>query len=493
MYLEVSYIYAVQEDLDGLVRALRASGGDTAAIEVKSAAGGLPVSLTSSLSALANLPGGGTIILGLDERTGFRPVQLLDPQALKQGLAAKARAFTPPVQLTIDDGLVDGQPVVVARVHECDPSAKPCRVTGTGIAYLRGYDGDFPLSDLEIQGFLAARRPPLFDRRPVEGAGWDDLDAELVTSYLATVRERDATGLGRFTDDAELLRRAGVIVAGGQPTVAGLLALGAHPQQFFPRYVIQAAVEPLPQDPPAVRARNQVTITGPIPRMLDAALDWARRAFDTSIVENPDGTVTDQPAYPLLAFREIIANVLIHRDLDDWSQAFAVEVRLRRDRLVVTNPGGLYGITVDRLGRDAVTSARNGRLVAICQHVRSAGTGGRVIEALASGIPTITHELSSHALPPAEFVDANIKFTVLLRSATAAAKSRPPLGTTELRIYEALGPSRLTVAEMEATLGLTAPTIRKALRGLRNRGLVHQDGGKGRPTTYRQTGAAISR
>jgi hypothetical protein len=33
---------------------------------------------------------------------------------------------------------------------------------------------------------------------------------------------------------------------------------------------------------------------------------------------------------------------------------------------VVTNPGGLYGITVDRLGHDAVTSARNGRLVAIC-------------------------------------------------------------------------------------------------------------------------------
>jgi len=37
------------------------------------------------------LPGGGTIILGLDERVGFRPVGLADPQAVKQGLAAKAR------------------------------------------------------------------------------------------------------------------------------------------------------------------------------------------------------------------------------------------------------------------------------------------------------------------------------------------------------------------------------------------------------------------
>jgi ATP-dependent DNA helicase RecG len=483
----------VPEDLDSLVRDLRASGGDSTAIEVKAAAGGLPVSLIPSLSALANLPGGGTIILGLDERTGFRPVQLADPQALKQGLAGKARAITPPVRLSIDDGLVDGQPVIVARVHECDPSAKPCRVTATGIAYLRGYDGDFPLSDLETQGFLAARRPPLFDRRPVEGAGPDDLDAELVAAYLDTVRERDTNGLGRFTDDAELLRRAGVTVAGGQPTVAGLLALGVYPQQFFPRYVIQAAAEPLPQDPTAVRARNQITITGPIPRMLDAALDWARRTFDTTIVENSDGSVTDQPAYPLLAFREIIANTLIHRDLDDWSQAFAVEVRLRRDRLVVTNPGGLYGITVERLGHDAVTSARNARLVAICQHVRSAGTGGRVIEALASGIPTISHELSTRALPPAQFIDANIRFTVLLRSTARTAGSRPALGATELRVYDSLAAGPQTVAELEPALSLTGPNLRRALRSLRNRGLVHQEGGKGRPTTYRQTGVAIDR
>ncbi|MFE2639338.1 ATP-binding protein [Streptomyces scopuliridis] len=119
------------------------------------------------------------------------------------------------------------------------------------------------------------------------------------------------------------------------------------------------------------RARNQTTITGPIPRMLDEALAWSRRTFDTTIVSEPDGTVHDRPTYPYIAFRELIANALVHRDLDHWSAGLAIEVRLRRDRLVISNPGGLYGITVERLGRDAVTSARNARLVAICQHVRS--------------------------------------------------------------------------------------------------------------------------
>ena len=472
------------DNLDTTVRMLRRSGGDTTEVEVKAAAGGLPASLTASLSALANLPGGGTIILGLDERTGFRPVRLADPQALKQGLAAKARSYTPPVRLTIADGLVDEHPVVVAQVHECDPSAKPCRVTATGAGYLRSYDGDYQLSDLETQGFLATRRPPLFDREPVDGATIGDLDPELLNGYITTVHDRDPHGLGRFTDDAELIRRAGITTAEGRPTVAGLLTLGLHPQQFFPRFVIQASAEPLPRDPPGVRARNQITISGPIPRMLDAALAWARRTFDTTITTNDDGSVTDHPAYPLVAFREMIANALIHRDLDHWSQAFAVEVRLRHDRLVVANPGGLYGITVDRLGHDAVTSARNARLVSICQHIRTPDTGSRVIEALASGIPAIENALATDGLPPARYIDTGIRFTVLLQRPTGTLRAAPTLNTTELRIYEALGPTAHTVAELVAQLALSGPNIRKALRRLREYGLINQLGGKGQPTTY---------
>ncbi|WP_261575466.1 ATP-binding protein [Frankia gtarii] len=472
-----------------MIASLRAAGGDTTEVEVKSA-GGLPASLTAILSALANQPGGGTVILGPDEQAGFRPVGLGDPQTLKQDLAAKARAFTPPVRLTIDDGVVDGAPIVVARVHECDRSAKPCRVTATGTAYLRGYDGDYALSDVEEQGFLAARRPPLFDRAPVEDATVDDLDTELVDAFLATVRERDPAGLGRFPDNAELLRRGGVTVAGGQPTVAGLLALGVHPQQWFPRYVIQAAAQPLPIDSAATRARNQVTISGSIPRMLDTALLWARRSFDTAIVSEPDGTVHDRPAYPLVAFRELVANALVHRDLDHWSAGLAVEVRLRRDRLVVSNPGGLYGITVDRLGRDAVASARNATLVAICQHVRSPQTDARVIEALASGIPTVTEALADHGLPPAHYVDSGIRFTVVLHQPTTvtnATSAEPELSAAERRVYQALTGQGRTVNELAEQLGLTGPNLRKTLRNLRGRGLVAQHGGRGRTTTYQRT------
>ncbi|NNH70031.1 ArsR family transcriptional regulator [Nocardia uniformis] len=472
--------------MSGLVSELRAAGGDRVDVEVKSAAGGLPQSLTSTLSALANLPGGGTIILGLDERTGFRPVPLGDVHCLKQGLGTKARSFTPPVRILVEDGTVDDEPVVVVRVHECDRSAKPCRVAATGTAYLRSYDGDFAMSELEEQAFLASRHPPLFDRQSVAGATLSDLDSELVQGFVRSVRDRDPRGLGRFADDPELLLRAGVLDADRRPTIAGILALGLHPQQWFPRFVIQASAESQPGDPPEVRARNQTTITGPIPRMLDEALGWARRTFGTAIVTADDGTVHDRSEYPLIAFRELIGNALVHRDLDHWSMGMAIEVRLRRDRLVITNPGGLYGITVERLGRDAVTSARNARLVAICQHVRSPDTGARVIEALASGLSIVTESLEEAALPPANYVDAGIRFTAVLYHSARKPLLSPKLNATEQKIYDALVIGPRTVNELESALTLSAPNIRKALRGLRAAGLVEQQGGRGKPTVYRR-------
>ena len=142
---------------------------------------------------------------------------------------------------------------------------------------------------------------------------------------------------------------------------------------------------------------------------------------------------------------------------------------------------------VDRLGRDAVTSARNARLVAICQHARSPETGARVIEALASGIPIVTHSLAEYGLPPAQYIDGGIRFTAVLRSQRPPAAAISGLNPTETRVYRELGSGTRTVAELQQSLGLTAPNLRKALRELRDRGLVIQKGGRGRVTTYRRT------
>jgi hypothetical protein len=112
-------------------------------------------------------------------------------------MAAKGRGFIPPVRLDIGDAEVDGHPVVVARVHECDQSLKPCRLATTGKAYLRGYDGDYLLSALEEQAFLSARSAPMADRQPVDDATPEDLDptwSRRSSPASAALTRKDAGG-----------------------------------------------------------------------------------------------------------------------------------------------------------------------------------------------------------------------------------------------------------------------------------------------------------
>jgi ATP-dependent DNA helicase RecG len=109
----------------------------------------------------------------------------------------------------------------------------------------------------------------------------------------------------------------------------------------------------------------------------------------------------------------------------------------------------------------------------------------RVIEALASGIPTVRTALAEAGVPPAHYVDAGIRFTVVLHR-TAQAPRTIALNDSEQRVYDALAPGPLQVTELEKLLRLSAANIRKVLRALRGHGLIEQIGGRGRTTSYRR-------
>lgn len=129
-------------------------------------------------------------------------------------------------------------------------------------------------------------------------------------------------------------------------------------------------------------------------------------------------------------------------------------------------------------------------------------SGGRVIEALATGIPTIAEALDDAGLPPAHYADTGIRFTAVLNTGTDTATSqprsmadivaadrasRPPLNATQQQIAELLAAGPSTVRDLQAAMGLSAPGIRKALNGMRQAGWAEQIGGAGRVTTYRLT------
>ena len=475
-----------------LVDSLRRSRSEVPEVEVKSAAGGFPKSLGPSLSALSNLPGGGWVILGIDEGSGFSAATLADPPGLCEALASKARqGFDPPIQIEIGIENVDGKPVVLGRVGETPRSAKPCRLVATGEAYMRFWDGDYRMSDLEWQGFLANRTQPDFDQQVVANTTIKDLDPVLLSDFLGSARRAEVR-LAQITDDDTLLQKLGVVTRNGEPTVAGLLALGDYPQQWFPNFLIQAATLPTADDPSELRARDTRRFSGPIPVMLDEALGWAQRQGQQRLVEANDGSVRSQFTYPIVALRELLSNALVHRDLAPWSWSQAIEMRLTHDKFTLVNPGGLFGVTVDRLGSQQITSARNLALVRICQYV--ALQDGNVVEALASGIPRVFEAVAAAGLAQPRFFDQGLRFTAVLSAASTEPKKRltvpPPKRDVSDRQARALTPRQAeimavlsdggaTVAELAGASSSSSNAVFKILAVLLQKGLVTRVGGAG--------------
>jgi ATP-dependent DNA helicase RecG len=471
---------------------LRRDGTDSQTVEARSAAGGLPSTIASTLSAFANSPGGGDVIFGLDERNGFAVVSI-DAPALAAAVASIARqAISPPATVEMNEVAFEGSQLLVVRVSELPLSAKPCVVKRSGKAYLRSADGDFELSELEVQGILVNRTQPRFDSAPVVTARRTDLNADLVASYLSTARATDR-GLARIIDDETLLLKTGVLADPQVPTVAGLLALGDYPQEWFPNFVIQAAVAPGRNAMSTTRVADVARFSGPIPQMIDDALVWIAGHSRHRIIDSPNGRVRDQYDFPPVAIRELLSNALVHRDLAEWSWSRAIELRIGDNELRLTNPGGLYGLTVARLFTNQLTSARNLSLTRICQYVTL--RDGRVVEALASGMPKILEATVGDGLPIPRFFDQGISFTAIVDRPSNDPPQRADRGRlvktsptpSERRVLAALDEFGQTAAELAPKVGLAAAALQRHLRNLRAKGFVSMDGGVGQPvTTYRR-------
>lgn len=111
----------------------------------------------------------------------------------------------------------------------------------------------------------------------------------------------------------------------------------------------------------------------------------------------------------MVAVREVIANALVHRDLSEASRGKGIDLRITHDGFRLTNPGGLWGITVDRLG-SGEHPAVNEKLYQICRNVQ--GHNGRVIEAMGTGIRQARRELHDAGMAEPRFYDNGVSFTV---------------------------------------------------------------------------------
>lgn len=415
------------EELTELVVLLQETRGDTASIEAKRSEQNLPRRLWETLSSFANSPGGGLILLGVDEEAGFTATGVRDPAKIQADLASMCDQMEPPLRPLIQMHQLGGRFVVTAEIPEVSYQFKPCFYRGAGMiggSFIRIADGDRHLTQYEIQTFLEGRGQPVYDLEAVHGRSVADLDRERLGEFLQRLRFKSDTPYVGW-EDSRLLRAFRVLTEGDNgpvPTLAGYLCFGRYPQEDFPglylsvvRYPTTVAGEVGAQ---GERLPDNVKLEGNIPRMLQSSLAAITRNLrQRSVVVGL--WRQDLLEYPVEILREALVNALGHRDYSPFARGTPVQVRVFPDRLEVENPGGLFGpVTVDRLGEPGIQASRNAYLMKLLEDAPSAEGKGVVAENRGTGIVAMLAALRRAAMAPPIFDDRRTTFRIAFSNAS---------------------------------------------------------------------------
>lgn len=200
----------------------------------------------------------------------------------------------------------------------------------------------------------------------------------------------------------------------------------------------------------------------------EEAIKIYRQYYQFEVVKETRREVVEM--IPAEAFREAIANAIIHRT---WDVDAHIRVSMHPDRIEIVSPGGLpKGITEDEYLEGQVSILRNPIMGNVFFRLHN-------IERFGTGVKRIMHAYADSEMNPQFFVFENsIKVTLPL------LQKKTQLGADEHIIYTALsGRKKLSSSEIATVTGFGKTKVVNLIKSLVEQGLVVSVG-TGRGTKY---------
>jgi ATP-dependent DNA helicase RecG len=236
------------------------------------------------------------------------------------------------------------------------------------------------------------------------------LDLDVALEWLKLVkdiREKDQPSQNNLLNK---LREKGLVwkesgTSGYKAMASGLLFFGKNPSEMFSQCRILAdaygGIEP-DHSP-----KDQATITGPAPLMIDRVIDFVISNTRHPIrITGVRRIKLDE--YPIAVIREAIVNAIAHRDYEDNARQIYVKVFF--DRIEILSPGNLMPpLTISKLTKgNYEPCSRNPTLAQYLGHMH-------LMEQRGSGIRRMHATMIDHGLKAPEYIFREGYFTVILR------------------------------------------------------------------------------
>lgn len=309
--------------------------GEGLRIEFKKAQNGVPDTLYDTVSSFLNREGG-VILLGVDNDGNVLGLNGQNLMQLKQNLVTALNnpdVINPPFALAVNEVVHGNDPLLYIRV----PVSSFIHKHGN-VIYDRENDSDFRITDEARIAEMYARKRNVFTENQIyPSLRIEDLDTSIfdkVKSRIVLVNAnhpwlaagysnerllRDARFLRRdFTTGEEGLTLAAAMVFGTDEVIGNLL----------PAYRIDILVRRENKD----RYDDRLLLKTNLIDSYLKALQFIKDQWPEKFWQDADGNRKDLRE---LIFRELVANIIIHRE---YNSAKPTEVVIHEDRVEATNP-----------------------------------------------------------------------------------------------------------------------------------------------------------
>jgi ATP-dependent DNA helicase RecG len=380
----------------------------------------VPERLAKEMAALLNLEGG-HILLGVEKDRSVSGLTR-EPERAEEWVMEIARThLRPPATpywetIAWDEGKIIG---IVSLPADAPDKPYKAKRGPAWVTQIRVGTTTRDATDEEEARLYQQSGRLQYDRKPVPGASFSDLDRRRLLNYFRDIRrqafpgETDQEGWIRLLVNTELMAedRGRPI-----PSAGGLLLFGTRPNRHLPQSGITAVT--YPGTAKDYEAKDRALLRGPAVSLfseagdvveagvIEQALDFVRRNTAVTAWIDDGGRRQERWDYPLEAVREAIVNAIAHRDYT--ITVTDIELSIYSDRLEVISPGRLPNtVTVEKM-RAGYRASRN-------ELVKEVLRDYRYIEATGLGVPRkIVQGMLAHNGTEPDLIEDDDRFIVRL-------------------------------------------------------------------------------
>lgn len=369
-----------------------------------------------ALNAFANSEGG-MVIIGVSDSGKILGADLF-PETIQNWINELKSKTEPSIVPDVETCEIAGKTLVIFSTTEFP--VKPVAIQGRYYRRVKNSNHQLSLSDISelyLKTFNSSWDYYLDDQHTL-----DDISMEKVRKFMLQIRKvshDESEDVLRALKKYELIRNDKLTFA------AYLLFV----TDYSPMTAIQIGRFKSP-----THIIDSLTVCTDLISEVDSVLSFLRKHFMTEYIITGEARRTERFDYPEDAVREIVLNMIVHRDYRDSGDSV---IKIFDDRIEFFNPGKLDpGLTIEKLLSDNYTPKSRNKLIS------AMFKEAELVEKYGSGIKRIVDTCERHGGCFVIFTNEQHGFKVILRKYNS---------NTRMKVYELPKSSGINVAQSPRT------------------------------------------